>query len=111
LLGARDDGSEVTVPAYGMNVLIAGPSATGKSNVATALMERMAEKKYQFCVIDPEGDYGAFAAAVHLGNPERTPSVAEALDVLKTPRQNLIVNLLGLPLADRPAFFRTLLPR
>lgn len=111
LLGTDEDGTEVALPPYGNSILVAGPSASGKSTSTTALLERMAEKKYQFCVIDPEGDYGEFTPAVHLGTNDRAPVVEEILDVLKRPDQNVVVNLLGLPLNDRPAFFQTLLPR
>ena len=33
------------------------------------------------------------------------------LEVLKSPEQNVVVNLIGMPLADRPPFFMDLLPR
>lgn len=35
----------------------------------------------------------------------------EILQLLKNPEQNAVVNLVGLPLADRPPFFLSLLPR
>src|SRR5262249_10793922 len=105
LLGTRDDGTEGTVRPYCHSLLVGGPSASGKSTAATALLERLAEKRYQFCVIDPEGDYGGLEVAVHLGNPNRVPAVEEVLELLKLPRQNVVVNLVGLPLADRPGFF------
>lgn len=111
LLGKRDDDREETIPPYGSSLLVAGPSASGKSTTTTAFMERLAEKAYQFCVIDPEGDYGTLSIAVNLGNSERGPSIEEVLEVLKSPDQNVVVNLVGLPLADRPHFFRDLLPR
>jgi hydroxymethylpyrimidine pyrophosphatase-like HAD family hydrolase len=111
LLGADDGGKEVCLPPYGESALVAGPSASGKSTATTALLERMAEKGYQFCIVDPEGDYGEFTPAVHLGNNDRSPLVEEVLDVLARPTQNVIVNLLGVPLDDRPAFCQSLLPR
>jgi HAD superfamily hydrolase (TIGR01484 family) len=111
LLGTRPEGGEVKVPPYGTNLLIAGPSGSGKSTTATAFLERLGEQKYQFCIIDPEGDYEGFNGAVSLGNGQRPPTVDEVLQVLKKPTQNAGVNLLGLPLADRPTFFLTLFAR
>jgi HAD superfamily hydrolase (TIGR01484 family) len=111
LLGTRPDGKAVKVPPFGTNVLIAGPSGSGKSTTATALLERLAEHKYQFCIIDPEGDYEGFEGAVSLGNSQRAPTVDEVLQLLKKPTQNVAVNLIGLPLADRPPFFLTLFAR
>jgi len=111
LLGNRVDGQEEYIPPYGHNVLIAGSSRGGKSTLATGLLERLAEKQYQFCVIDPEGDYEILPDAVALGNTQRAPEVDEVLQLLARPENNAVVNLLGLPLEDRPKIFHTLLPR
>ena len=46
-----------------------------------------------------------------LGDPQRAPTVEEVLSLLETPDQNVVVNLLGIPLEHRPAFFDGLLPR
>jgi hydroxymethylpyrimidine pyrophosphatase-like HAD family hydrolase len=110
LVGARADGSDVHIPPYGRNVLIAGPSGSGKSTLTAALVERLIEKQYQLCVVDPEGDYGTLQAVTALGNPQRTPSVNEVLAILEDAAVSISINLLGLPLADRPAFFAQLIP-
>jgi 3-deoxy-D-manno-octulosonate 8-phosphate phosphatase KdsC-like HAD superfamily phosphatase len=110
LLGRRGDGTEVHMPPYGHNVLIAGPSGSGKSTLAAALIERLIEQAYQVCVVDPEGDYGTVGAVVSLGSQQRAPSVHEVLAILEDPAVNVAVNLLGLPLADRPFFFSQLIP-
>jgi hypothetical protein len=62
-------------------------------------------------VIDPEGDYQSLPGAIVLGDQERVPSADEILDVLDVPDRHVVVNLLGVPLKDRPAFFGALLPR
>jgi hydroxymethylpyrimidine pyrophosphatase-like HAD family hydrolase len=111
LLGTRPDGGEFRVRPYGTNVLIAGPSGSGKSTVATALLERFTEQKYQFCVIDPEGDYDNLEGAVVLGTPHRGPGVDEVLQLLAKSVQNVVINLVGLPITERPSFFLGLLPR
>ena len=109
LLGTRQDGTEVRVRPYGMNLLLAGTSGSGKSTLATGFLERLAEAGYQFCVIDPEGDYENCEAAIVLGDDQRAPSLAEVLQLLARPDQNAVINLLGLALEDRPAFFASLL--
>jgi hydroxymethylpyrimidine pyrophosphatase-like HAD family hydrolase len=111
LVGTRDDGEEVHINPLGTNVLIAGSSGSGKSTLATGILERLGEHGYQFCIIDPEGDYESFEKAVVLGNNQRAPSAAEVLQLLDNPDANGVVNLVGLPLDDRPAFFVGLLPR
>ncbi len=110
-IGTDDDGSEVRLSPHGSGILIAGPSSSGKSTTATSFLERLAEQHYQFCIIDPEGDYDSLPLAVTLGSPQRGPTVDEILQLLKKPEQNAVVNLVGLPLADRPPFFLSLLPR
>ncbi|MBW4447750.1 MAG: HAD-IIB family hydrolase [Spirirestis rafaelensis WJT71-NPBG6] len=110
LLGTTEDNSQVNIPAYGSSILLAGTSGGGKSTLATGVLERIAEQNYQFCIIDPEGDYENFEGAVVLGDAERSPRITEVLDLLEQPHQNVVVNLLGVALQDRPAFFAELLP-
>jgi hydroxymethylpyrimidine pyrophosphatase-like HAD family hydrolase len=110
LLGERSDGTDVRIAPYGRNVLIAGPSGSGKSTFTAGFVERLIDKGYQVCIVDPEGDYGTLRAVTPLGNPQRAPSVNEVLSVLEEPAVNLSVNLLGLPLEDRPLYFSQLIP-
>ncbi len=111
LLGARETGEEVRLQPYGANILIAGPSGVGKSTLAGGFLERLAERGYQFCIIDPEGDYSNFEGAVVLGDNRRAPNVDEVFELLNQPSQNVVVNLLGISLDHRPHFFAGLLPR
>jgi HAD superfamily hydrolase (TIGR01484 family) len=110
-VGTTAAGEEVSLAPAGTGVLIAGPSGSGKSTLATAIMERLIERAYQLCVIDPEGDYANLPGAVVLGDQEHAPSPDEILDVLDAPDRHVVVNLLGVPLKDRPGFFAALLPR
>jgi HAD superfamily hydrolase (TIGR01484 family) len=109
-IGRRGDGSLVTVPPYGMNLLVAGPSGSGKSTVAAGIVERLADQAYQLCIIDPEGDYGTLPDIITLGNQSHPVSVNEVLSMLEDPKITLNVNLLGIPLADRPELFGQLFP-
>jgi HAD superfamily hydrolase (TIGR01484 family) len=111
LLGSQGNGQAVRLKPYGMGVLLAGSSGSGKSTIATALLERFAEQKYQFCLIDPEGDYEDLAGAIIVGARDVRPRVEEVLQLLERPGEQVVVNLLGLPLDDRPPFFESLLPR
>ena len=110
LLGTRETGEEVRLNPYGLGVLIAGSSGSGKSTFATGVLERLAERGYQFRIVDPEGDYALLEHAIVLGDRQRAPTVAGTLDVLEPPNRNVVVNLLGLGLDERPAFFSRLLP-
>src|SRR5215475_1928950 len=111
LLGERKTGEEVRIQPYGVNVLIAGTSGVGKSTLASGFLERLAERGYQFCIIDPEGDYSTFDGAVVLGDNRRAPNVDEIFELLNQPSQNVVINLLGIALEHRTPFFAGLLPR
>jgi hydroxymethylpyrimidine pyrophosphatase-like HAD family hydrolase len=111
LLGERATGEEVILQPYGVNILIAGPSGVGKSTLASGFLERLAERGYQYCIIDPEGDYATFEEAVVLGDNRRAPDLEEIFELLEQPSQNVVVNLLGIELDNRPHFFAGLLPK
>jgi hypothetical protein len=111
LLGTRADRTEVLLEPHGTSVLLAGSSGSGKSTLAAGILERLAEREYQYCVIDPEGDYSELEGPILLGDSQREPSVAEVFDVLAQPGQNVVVNLLGIELERRPTFFHALLPQ
>jgi hypothetical protein len=110
-LGERADGTPVTMPAGGESLLVAGTSGSGKSLLAGGVLERLAARGYQVCIIDPEGDYQEFPEAIVFGAPDRAPSVSEVLTALEKPAANVVVSLIGLPLDDRPGFFLGLWPR
>ena len=110
-LGTCDDGAPVHLQPYGINVLLAGTSGSGKSTFATSLLERLRGAGRQFGIVDPEGDYPSLPDAVVLGGPDNVPTAEEVLDVLARPEQDAVVSLLGLPLEQRPTFFERLLSR
>ena len=111
LLGKSERDVPVTLPPFGVSALVVGTSGGGKSTVASGLIERLRIKGYGFCIIDPEGDYDVVEGAAVLGNPERAPSVDECMALLSKPNENAVINLLGIKLSDRPAFFMSLFAR
>ena len=110
-LGNRADGSDVKIAPYGVNTLVAGTSDAAKSMLTTGLMERLFECGYQFFAIDPEGDYERFEGAIVLGDTHHGPDLNEVMSVLEKPDQNVIINLLGMAMEDRPNYFESLFPR
>ncbi len=111
VLGKAADGEPVSIQPYTAPVLIAGTSGAGKSTMAASLLEQLGEGEYQFCVVDPEGDHGGLENATMLGDARRALDVQEVLEALVRPGGSAVANLLGIPLADRPAFFLSLLSR
>src|SRR5690606_40149515 len=57
VVGTAADGRDVVLEPHRGGVLIAGTSGVGKSTLATALTEQMAETGVQVCDFDPGGDY------------------------------------------------------
>jgi hydroxymethylpyrimidine pyrophosphatase-like HAD family hydrolase len=115
LLGLDPADQEVRVRPYGENILLAGTAGSGKSETAAALLEALSAARYTFCVIDFEGDYefisGTASGAVSLGAADRPPSVEEILKLFRSPGESGVINLTGLPAAQRQSFFDALLPR
>ena len=103
--------AEVRLPAYGPNILIAGPSGSGKSTAATSFLEQLNQAHYQFCIIDPEGDYDQLPGVASLGTEKKGPTVEEVSKKLTASMDDMVINLIGLPLGDRPPFFLSLLPQ
>lgn len=103
------DGAPVSLSPYGHNVLICGPSASGKSTVATRIVESLLEKGYQFCLVDPEGDYSSVEGPTHFGGPDAPPVPTEVIAALERPQSSAVVTLTGMSIADRPPLFTSLL--
>ncbi len=112
-LGTQVDGSEtpVTVNPYRNNIMVAGPSASGKSTAVSGILEQFEENLYQFCLVDPEGDFENFAGALTLGTAKERPDPAGVLRALESPTQSVVVNLIDVPLADRPEYCAALLSK
>ena len=92
------------------SILLAGSSGGGKSTLSTGLLERLNEKQFQYCVIDPEGDYEGTDEAICIGSAEQAPTAGSVMELLRKIGNNVVVNLLGMRLADRPGFLAALLP-
>jgi len=109
VLGTRTDGTGVAVSPF-ETVLVTGSSGGGKSTIVTALLEQMRELAFQYCVVDPEGDYGDLRDAVVIGDAKQLPRISEAMDLLVKPETNVVVNLLAVDPHERPRFLGKFLP-
>jgi HAD superfamily hydrolase (TIGR01484 family) len=109
VLGTGAGGTELRIPVHGPPVLVSGTSGGGKSTLASGLIEQLGEQGYQFCIVDPEGDFADLPNVPSLGDAKHAAAVTEVMEVLTPPGQNASVNLLGVPLGDRPAYFEALL--
>lgn len=107
--GNDERGAPVTLEPYGSCILVCGASASGKSTVARRIVESMTELEYQFCIVDPEGDYEEQPNAVVVGKPDSEPRREEAIQLLEDYGVNGVVCMTGVPISDRPRYFTALL--
>ena len=110
LLG-RTGTRDVYIDAQGKTVLLCGQSGGGKSTFVAGLAERLLVRDYQLCLIDPEGDYENMSGFLTIGDEDHPPSFEQILQLLDKPDSNLIINLIGVKMHDRPRFFASLLTR
>lgn len=108
LLGDTEKGPFVISP-YQRGILLAGVTGGGKSTFTTVILETLLHHDYQFCLIDPEGDYLQLPDVTVVGNETSVPPLEEVHQLLKDPGHSLVINALSVPLADRPGFFSHLL--
>ncbi|MCC6791452.1 MAG: phosphoglycolate phosphatase, partial [Thermomicrobiales bacterium] len=89
-------------------VMIAGPSGSGKSTAMLGMLEQLSLSGYQYCAIDPEGDYLDTPYGISIGNWEQAPAVEDVVQLLRRPGNDAIACLLGVQLSDRPSYFAAL---
>jgi hypothetical protein len=70
----------------------------------------MLSHDYQFCIVDPEGDYEGFETSIVQGNQDHPPQFGEILTLLEKRFQNVIINLLAIGVDDRPKHFENFFP-
>jgi phosphoglycolate phosphatase (TIGR01487 family) len=107
LLGKDTEGT-VSAPLFGASILVCGQSGSGKSTLVTGLVERIMDKDYQICLIDPEGDYESLPGLRTVGDEKQAPALKHLREALQPPETQVIVNLLSVPAADRPDYFASL---
>ena len=111
VVGRDASGTDVTVPAAGVSMLVAGDARSGKSSFVIRQLERLASCGYQYCVIDTRGEYLAFNPAVVFGTRERAPDATEVLTALQKPGVHAVVCVVALERSKRPAFVADLMRR
>src|SRR3989442_483187 len=108
-IGEAGDGESVTISPHATRLLIVGPSASGKSTLTGLLVERLVESGRSVLLVDPEGDYQAFAELQRVvvlgGSSERVlPTPDELRQLLHQPRTSLVLNLSAMTRAEKVAY-------
>jgi HAD superfamily hydrolase (TIGR01484 family) len=102
---------KIRIDSEGKTFLVCGQSGGGKSTFVAGFVERLVAADYQVCLIDPEGDYENMNGFLTLGNESHAPSFEEIFQLLESPASQLIINLIGVKMQDRPDFFSSLLAK
>jgi hypothetical protein len=72
-------------------------------------MERLIEKGYQICLIDPEGDFENAEEFFATGDAARGPSLDHLESALGDPDTQVVVNMVGVAVDDRAGLFARVL--
>jgi HAD superfamily hydrolase (TIGR01484 family) len=92
------------------SLLLTGESGGGKSTLTLGLLERFTAAGFQWCILDPEGDYEDLEGSVSVGTSESAPEPEQILDLIRKTGQGVVAAMLAVRLPDRPAFLARLLP-
>ncbi|HEY3826134.1 MAG TPA: HAD family hydrolase [Bryobacteraceae bacterium] len=95
----------VALKPFGTAVLVCGHSASGKSSLVAGVMERLAAKRCQVCLIDPEGDFEEAEEFLATGDPKHAPSLDHLQNLLSDPEAQVTVNMVGVPVDERAGLF------
>src|SRR5215470_10274383 len=109
VLGTRADSTPICLSPF-ETILVTDSSGSGKSTVVTALLEQIRDLAFQFCVVDPEGDYSEFPDAVVVGDARQEPRISEIARLLMKPEVSVAANLLAIDPVERPRFLAKFLP-
>ncbi len=112
VLGESADGHPVSIPASGTNVMVTGDPHSGKSWIAGWVAERLIERGYRLCIIDPEGDYLSLAArplVVEFGQHLALPNPVALVRALQGEPLSAVLTLAALSLQEQIAYVEQVL--
>lgn len=111
---ATDTLQPVTIPERGVNLIVQGDSLSGKSWLVGVLVERLLDRHYAVCVLDPEGDFhvlGELPGVDWVAVRDRDGAVA-ALDRFEDePSASVILDLSDLGHGDKVRAIEIVLAR
>ncbi len=95
-IGFTREGLPVSLPASRINVLITGPSGSGKSYIAGVFVEQLIKLDYTVCVLDLEGDHvglGMLRGVVVVGGDQPVPTCQEIAKLIRHRFGSVVVDL------------------
>lgn len=109
-IGRFDDGTPTRIPGSQGRVVITGPAASGKSQLAGLLAERWILADYCVLLLDPEGDHvhlQQFSQVRVIDAAQHLPEPAELVSTLR-PQSSIVVDLSGLGEAGKSDYMHRL---
>jgi len=106
-LGIALDGSRVTLPGTGLNVMVTGDPRSGKSWLAGLIAEQLIDHGYRLCVIDPEGDYASLGQrprVLQLGHELPLPDPVVIPRVLRDEPVSIVISLTALSQREQSTY-------
>ena len=106
-LGHTPEGTQVSLPASSVNILVTGGSGAGKSFAAGLIAEELIELGYSICVFDPEGDHvplGRFRDVFLVGGHEPLPLPQQLARMIQHRFGSVVVDLSQYTPQDRDAY-------
>lgn len=110
-LGTTARGLAVRVPSSQLNVLICGPTSSGKSYVAGLFAERLIAQGYSVLVVDPEGDHQGLArlrGVVTIDGAGGLPAPDRVAAIFTQRFASVVLDLSQVPSAERHAYLAEL---
>jgi hypothetical protein len=107
-IGVDDRGAPVCLPAARANLLIAGPSGSGKSYVTGLIAERLVHLEYSVLLMDPEGDYRTLTSlpgVISVGGIDSLPPPYQLVSLLTHRFGSVVVDLTERSEKERAQFF------
>ena len=106
-VGHDRHGAPVQIPSFALNVLVSGPTGSGKSYVAGLLAEQLIRAAYTVLVVDPEGDYEdlrALPGVATMGDDGVLPDPRQVVAMLHHRFGSVVVDLCRHDAGERQAF-------
>lgn len=110
-LGTRPDGGAASLPSSQLNLLICGPSRSGKSHLVGLCAERLIALGYCVLVIDPEGDHqglGELRGVVVIDHTGGMPTPERVAARFEQRFMSVVLDLSSMPVPARHTYLARL---
>lgn len=101
-------GEVVSLPPLGTHVLISGCDRRATAGLRAVLLDQLAERRFQFCVIASGGVVDVPDRVVRLGTSTTAPPLDAVMGALRRASQDVVLSIEGLPKGEQASYLRSL---